>query len=208
VGAAEAVSGSGRLLHVTFDDAYRNVKTVLPLLERLGVQATVFACSGFAPSGAPLLIPELEERAIGYEAELTTMNWDALRDAAERGFEIGSHTISHPHLPRLADAELDRELRESRDRIADTLGRPCRLLAYPFGENDGRVRAAARAAGYVAAFALRAPHDAPLDPYGVERVDIYRGDGPVRFALKTSSVHRPLIHLADRVRGPRARVSP
>src|SRR5205823_1509219 len=51
VTAADAVSGRGRMFHVTFDDAYKSVATVVPTLERLGVPATVFACASFADDG-------------------------------------------------------------------------------------------------------------------------------------------------------------
>ena len=83
------------------------------------------------------------------------MDWDELRSLADDGIEIGSHTVSHPHLTRLDDATLRLELVDSRERVEDEIGRPCRFLAYPFGEEDGRVRRAARDAGYEAAFALR-----------------------------------------------------
>jgi peptidoglycan/xylan/chitin deacetylase (PgdA/CDA1 family) len=200
VPASEVVSRRGRLVHVTFDDAYRNVHAALPVLERLGLHATIFACSDYASDGRPLLIPELRARAAGFEAELETMDWAALRDAASRGFEIGSHTCSHAHLPQLSDAELRHELQVSRDRIADETGRPCRYLAYPFGEFDARVGAAADAAGYTAAFALTPPAAAPRDAFGVPRVDVYRGDNALRFALKLS----PVRTVVGRLRAVRA----
>ncbi len=59
------------------------------------------------------------------------MGWDELRGLVEHGVEIGSHTVSHPHLPLLSDAEIENELADSRARLEDGLGRPCRFLAYP-----------------------------------------------------------------------------
>ena len=81
------------------------------------------------------------------------MTWDELRAIAARGFEIGSHTESHPRLTTLSDADLELELRRSRERIEQELGRPCPLVAYPFSDCDARVEQAAEAAGYTAAFA-------------------------------------------------------
>jgi peptidoglycan/xylan/chitin deacetylase (PgdA/CDA1 family) len=199
VGASEAVSGDGRLLHVTFDDAYRNIAGALEVLERLGTPATIFASSAFADQGGrPLDVPELADEAARNPQHLATMDWDELRAVAERGFEIGSHTVSHPHLPRLSDAELDRELADSRGRCEEELDRPCRFLAYPYGEHDVRVRAAARRAGYEAAFSLHTGHRS--DPYAVPRVDFYRRDSLPRAMVKTTPVRRPAYALAARLR--------
>jgi peptidoglycan/xylan/chitin deacetylase (PgdA/CDA1 family) len=179
---ADALAGR-RVLHVTFDDAFRSVVDVLPELERLRVPVTMFACSDFARDGRPLDVPELALDARAEPEKLATMNWDALRALAERGVEIGSHTVSHPHLTRLTDAELARELQDSRERVAAELGR-CRYLAYPYGEYDSRVSAAAAAAGYEAAFALAAPERPDVEIYAIPRVGIYRSDGIARVALK------------------------
>ena len=89
--------------------------------------------------------------------------------------------------PTLSDAELDHELRESRRLFEAELARPCRYLAYPWGEHDERIRAATRRAGYDAAFALRRGADG-RDPYAVPRIDIYRKDHLLRAILKTSMV--------------------
>jgi peptidoglycan/xylan/chitin deacetylase (PgdA/CDA1 family) len=207
VAAADVFEGRRSAFHVTFDDAYRNVASVIPILEAHAIRATVFACAAYADDGAPLLIPELRFRAAGHEDELRTLDWDGLRELAERGHEIGSHTNTHPHLTRLSDVEALRELAESRERVSDHVGRPCRFLAYPFGENDDRIRKHAAAAGYAAAFALRAG-DRPVDPFAMPRFDIYRGDGRARFRLKTSRARRPLVRLLDLRRLSRSAGSP
>lgn len=174
-------------VHVTFDDAFRSVERALPVLERLEVRATVFACSG--QTGVVFDVPELAASVRDQPLELETMDWDELRSLVERGIEVGSHTVSHPHLPRLGDVELQRELREARQRLEDELGRPCRYLAYPFGDEDARVRAAAAAAGHDAAFALPG-RDGEPDRFALPRVGVYRGDSRLRLAIKTTPALR------------------
>ena len=186
VAAERVLEGSGRDLHVTFDDAFVSVERAVPVLERLGVSATVFACPGYADEGRPLDVPELAAAAAAQPGELATMTWDALRALVERGLEVGSHTVTHAHLTSLGDGELRRELEESRARLEDELGRPCPFLAYPYGEEDGRVQEAARAAGYVAAFALPG-RPRPRNRFALPRVGLWRIDRPVRAALKTSA---------------------
>ena len=189
VSAADAVAGGGRVFHVTFDDAYTSVEAALPALERLDVPATVFACPEFADEGRLLAVPELAAEAEAYPDELATMNWDQLRYLVDRKVEIGSHTLSHPHLTQLTDGELSRELRESRERVETELARPCRYVAYPYGDDDERVYRAARLAGYEAGFA--APGRlAPPNRHALPRVGIWRHDGLLRVTLKTTRVVR------------------
>jgi peptidoglycan/xylan/chitin deacetylase (PgdA/CDA1 family) len=172
-----------RLLHVTFDDAFRSVQNAVPILERLQLPATVFACAGLAGSGQPLRVPELQR--VEQVDELATLDWDSLRAVAHGGLiEIGSHTVSHAHLTRLADDDLRDELRESRAAIERELGRPCGFLAYPYGEHDQRVREAVRSAGYLAAFA--APGSSiGFDFFQVPRTAFWRNDSRARCAAKT-----------------------
>jgi peptidoglycan/xylan/chitin deacetylase (PgdA/CDA1 family) len=195
--AEQVLAGEPRTFHVTFDDAYRNIRGALATLRELGVPATVFACSGLADTGAPLAVPELAGRAPG--DELDTMTWDELRDLSGNGVEIGSHTVTHPHLPTLDDETLLDELARSREEIESQLGVPCRLLAYPYGEQDRRVRAVAREAGYLAAFGLDEPLEPPA-PFALPRADIYRKDGPARFRLKTSGVRGTIRKAAGAAR--------
>jgi peptidoglycan/xylan/chitin deacetylase (PgdA/CDA1 family) len=179
------LSGSGKLFHVTFDDAYRNIRGTLDLLTSLAVPATVFACSDLADDGRPLAVGDLAGTRSAPRREGETMTWNELREIVELGIDVGSHTCSHPHLPELSDEELRRELTESRQRLEDELGRPCKYLAYPFGEQDARVRAAARAAGYAASF-VQASRLHTGDRQAVFRVSIYRRDSLQRVSLKMS----------------------
>jgi peptidoglycan/xylan/chitin deacetylase (PgdA/CDA1 family) len=186
VAIEQAVTGRGRLLHVTFDDAFRSIANVLPVLERLRVPVTVFACPHFADAGAPLAVPELAGEPVD---ELATMPWEELEQWSSRGVAIEAHTMSHPHLPRLSDGELDRELRDARQQLEDRLRRPCRFLAYPFGDEDERVHRAAERAGYEAAFAL-GRGGSRRNRFALPRVGIYRKDGPAKVLAKTSLAAR------------------
>jgi peptidoglycan/xylan/chitin deacetylase (PgdA/CDA1 family) len=198
--AGDLLDGVQHGFHVTFDDAYRDVLDVVPFLERLGVPATMFAATGYASDGRALDVPELAAEAAAHPERLATMGWEELRELAERGLEIGSHTVSHPHLPELTDGEIKGELGDSREQVETELGRPCRLLAYPFGQHDARVQEIARRTGYEAAWGLWAGTSA-ANRYALPRVDFYRGDSQARARLKTSFVKPYASRVLERVRG-------
>lgn len=63
------------------------------------------------------------------------MSWDDVRELRDRGFEIGSHTVNHPILSSLASDELERQLKESKQKIECEIGRECTCFAYPNGGN-------------------------------------------------------------------------
>lgn len=189
----------GKTVVVTFDDAYRSVlREGLPVLERLGVPATMFVPSAFATSQEPMAWAEMADwLGTPFEAELDCMSWEELRRLAAAGWEIGSHSRSHQDLTSLGDAELEAELRGSREECEGELQRPCTALAYPFSAYDSRVKAMAREAGYGTAAILDnhlaipegsrpVPGGGSPDPFELLRSGIYRGDGWARFAAKTS----------------------
>ncbi len=68
------------------------------------------------------------------------MSWDDLRALDTRLITVGSHSSSHPILPTLDEAELEREIRDSRARLEQELGRTVELFCYPNGSEDDRVR--------------------------------------------------------------------
>jgi peptidoglycan/xylan/chitin deacetylase (PgdA/CDA1 family) len=183
-----------RTAAITFDDGFRSViERAFTLLSDLGAVATVFVPTAFIDSARP---PRWEgglAEWIGteHESKLLPLSQSELVNLAEEGWEIGSHTCTHPHLTRLGSAELARELTESRQRCSELVGRPCMSLAYPYGDVDERVRAAAEAAGYRHACTLpRRFHDAA--PLAWPRVGIWHGEGQGTFALKISPTFRRL----------------
>lgn len=174
-----------RTLAVTFDDAPRSVGNLAaPILERLGLPATVFVPTAFPDNGRLMAWPGQDDWAGSeHEDELACMSWDELHDLAERGWEVGSHTRSHPRLTTLDDETLDRELRGSREDCEEQLRRPCISLAYPYSDFDDRVVRAARAAGYQYAATVPREAEAPL-PLQWPRVGVYRSDTPRRLAAR------------------------
>jgi len=181
---------SSRTLAVTFDDGYLSVLTAArPVLDRLGLPATVFVPTDFVGADGPMRWPGIDEWVGGaHEHELVGMSWEQLGSLRDAGWEIASHTCSHPHLSRLGDAALAHELRESRRVCEDRLG-SCRTLALPYGDGDGRVLAAAHDAGYAAVAGLPGRGTPSA---GWQRVGVYPADGRWRFAVK---VARPVRRL-------------
>jgi peptidoglycan/xylan/chitin deacetylase (PgdA/CDA1 family) len=179
---------------VTFDDAYASIlRRGLPLLERLGVPATVFVPTDFAGEAGTMAWSELAQWVGGeHDEELRCMSWDELRELGGHGWEIGSHTCSHPHLTELDPERLTDELARSRAACEQEMQQPCTALAYPFGSYDAKVVDAVAAGGYSAAVTLDERIVESLHgrgPLEVPREAIYRATGRAIFAAKTA---RPL----------------
>ena len=176
-----------RTVAVTFDDGFRSVyEHALEVLDRLGVPGTVFVVTDFVGSAEPMCWRGIQEWVGGPSAdELIAMSWHQLRQLADAGWEIGSHTRTHPPLTHCDDDALERELRGSREVCEERLGRPCLSLAYPYGDVDGRVVQAAGAAGYETACTLPDHFGRPM-PLRWPRIGVWRGDSGVRFRAKVS----------------------
>jgi heparosan-N-sulfate-glucuronate 5-epimerase len=207
----DLVSGNAasKSLVVTFDDGFRSVHTqALPILSGLGVPATVFVPTNYVGRSEPMAWPGIDQwLGTEHAEELLPMNWDQLRELRDSGWEVGSHSCSHPRLTALEDEPLEAELSRSRAAIEEALDTPCRTLAYPYGEQDERVRATARLAGYRAGAAIRLGGG---DPFCWPRVGVYPADQPWRFWLKTAPSVRWLrgTHLGRLLEAPRRRREP
>ena len=136
---------------ITFDDDLTShAEVALPLLARVGATATFFLGGGGRPEPQEVDVERI----------------------AAAGHEIGFHTRAHRVLTELGDDELADELTDGRDELAAAAGAPLELLAYPFGAADERVAAAARAAGYRAAFTVAPQAVTPAtDPLLQPRID-------------------------------------
>lgn len=103
------------------------------------------------------------------------LDWAALRDMAAAGMSIQSHGHQHRYLDELDPADVEDELRRSKQTIEDGLGRPVTLFAPPGGRVAPGLVETARRLGY--------------DAVCSSRVGVWRGqslDMP-RFAILRST---------------------
>lgn len=125
---------------LTFDDGFANFWTdAAPELEQRGLPATVFVVTdhvGAKNSWGGRSSPDIPE--------LPLMDWEQVARLSERGFEVGAHTRSHPHLTSVPAAQLDHEVGGSADEVQSRIGRRPRTFAYPYGAVDARSAGVAR----------------------------------------------------------------
>jgi GT2 family glycosyltransferase/peptidoglycan/xylan/chitin deacetylase (PgdA/CDA1 family) len=155
---------------LTFDDAYADLlDNAAPVLEERGI---------------PALVLVVGEQLGGWNewdarrgaAKLPLLDVAQLQELARRGWEIGAHSASHAHLTQLSSADLAHEFSQPLQALAEA-GLPVQpVVAYPHGEHTARVRAAARRAGYAAAFALegRRPSTSSRGRFALPRVEVRR----------------------------------
>jgi peptidoglycan/xylan/chitin deacetylase (PgdA/CDA1 family) len=182
-----------RFVVITFDDGYRSALHARPILERFGFPATVFVVTSFVDSGHCLRWFGVENwLSTRYASEMTPLRWEDLEALVESGWEIGSHTHTHPFLPLATDDVLRYELTRSRELIAARLG-TCNTLAYPYGRTDSRVAGAAESCGYLAACTLSSIHWG-AGAYRRARLELTAADEGARLWAKLSPpagfVHR------------------
>lgn len=149
---------------ITFDDGFASINDyALPMLQERGWGAVVFLISGFVGRN-----DDWDIRILGRRRPL--LAWSQAKAWSDAGFVFGSHSRTHRDLTALTTASLKRELIDSKREIEDATGREVTTLSYPFGRHNGRVRDAARDAGYDAAFAVSGETG---DRYAIPRVNIH-----------------------------------
>jgi peptidoglycan/xylan/chitin deacetylase (PgdA/CDA1 family) len=178
-----------RSLVVTFDDGYASTMRAAPILAELGFPGTLFVVTRFVESGEHLCWPGIDHwLASEARDELRPLGWPAIETLAESGWEIGSHTVSHPLLTEVDDIRLTQELHESGAAIAARLG-SCDSLSYPYGVADERVVIEAGRCGYGLACSLTFTHlvDEPLCR---PRIGLSGADRGLRLAVQVSALGR------------------
>jgi peptidoglycan/xylan/chitin deacetylase (PgdA/CDA1 family) len=153
---------------ISFDDGYRSIwANALPAMKRAGMRGVL-----------NLELAELAQTSQG------GISADQVRDLQTAGWEIDSHTLTHPDLTALDDPALRRELVASRRRIRTLFKVPANFFCYPAGRYDPRVVAAVKAAGYLGATTTNLGNAGPDQLYTLNRVRINRSDGLEGFATK------------------------
>ncbi|HEY1270719.1 MAG TPA: polysaccharide deacetylase family protein [Terriglobales bacterium] len=149
---------------ITFDDGCETDRiAAAPLLKDAGFGATFYITVGFM-------------KGPGYLRETQ------VRELAEMGFEVGCHSMSHPYLTDLSNAELRKELVDPKRRLEEMTGRAVEHFSCPGGRWDRRVAEVAREAGYKSVATSRnSANVMSTDPFSLGRVAVMRGTSPGRF---------------------------
>jgi peptidoglycan/xylan/chitin deacetylase (PgdA/CDA1 family) len=142
---------------ISFDDGYRGDYTrARKVLRRLGW-----------PGVLNLLLANVRP------GDLTAAE---IRRLIASGWEIDSHTLTHPDLTTLGAPQLRQELAGSRRAIRRRFGQPADFFTYPAGRYDPTVVAAVRAAGYRAALTEDEGYAVPGERFTLKRVRVSYGE--------------------------------
>lgn len=165
-----------RAVSLTFDDGFRdNYEQAFPILLEKKINAALFV-------------------VVNWVGQNGFMDWKEIRELADSGITIGSHSLTHRWLPNLSNpSELQVEIRDSKRKIEDQIGKEVRHFCYPVGGLSepvaGEVKRAGYKAGWVASATPTVRIDDPL--FCVRRVKISSSDSNLfRFAIKTFGIKR------------------
>jgi peptidoglycan/xylan/chitin deacetylase (PgdA/CDA1 family) len=171
VGLTEAlrrkdVRPDDRVVAVTFDDGYLDFLTAgLDALRAAGATATLYVSVGHIGDGAA---PMATTATFG-----PLLTWDQVREVAAAGVEIGNHSLLHHPLDVLRPAVLDREIRDSKERLEQEIAGAVGSFAYPHGYHSARVRATVARYGHVNACEVgRRLYEPPGARFAVPRLHI------------------------------------
>ena len=150
---------------VTFDDGCETDWTVAaPILLERGFGATFYVVSGWIGRRPGFMSPA------------------QLRQLANAGFEIGSHSVTHAFLTDVDDARLRSELKDSKLQLEEVLGRAVTHLSCPGGRWNPRVEATAREIGYETVATSRVgANDSSTNPHALARCAMQRHTPPRAF---------------------------
>lgn len=160
--------GAAKQVFLTFDDGYADtIEEAHRILARKNIPFHVFFVSDY------------EGRENSWDLSLGRprhrhLSLQRVGELARASVSFGSHTASHADATRLPYMALLEDLARSRRAIEAATGQPVRTLSYPFGRYNTSVLAAAREAGFEAAFSLYPKgSNAQVDHFALRRDAVY-----------------------------------
>jgi peptidoglycan/xylan/chitin deacetylase (PgdA/CDA1 family) len=158
---------------LTFDDGYRSVyRNVVPALKRLHWPGVLY-----------LELGNTRNRDGVTRAEVKSMVHDD-------GWELGSHTITHPDLTKIPRGQLREETTGARDLIRRWFHQTPRDFCYPAGRFNRAVIKAVRRAGYLTATTTRPGLGSLKRPYEIRRIRVEQAGGVAALAAAVRASHR------------------
>ena len=173
---------SERVVALTFDDGYAdNLRCAAPILHEFKFGATCFVVTGCL--GQHNL---WDAEALRVRKPLMTVS--ELKTWLAEGFELGSHTRTHPRLPTLDDDACEAEIAGSRTDLERLAGVKIEHFCYPYGAFDARVARHVEAGGYRTAVTTeRGIALAGDNQVLLPRVPVSGRRGLFRFALRATT---------------------
>lgn len=167
---------------LTFDDGYAdNYENLLPLLKKHNAKAVIYV---LADRG---IKNNLWDMDLG-EPEAPLMNDEQLLECHSSGLvEIGSHGMSHQHLPQLNDSDVLQEISKSKEKLEAMLNDEVVSFAYPYGDYGGREAKMVCKAGYVFGVATASgPVKMADDLMRIRRINMFPKTSNSKFWRKIS----------------------
>ena len=98
------------------------------------------------------------------------MDVGEVREWLSAGQEIGTHTLSHPRLAAIPEAQAKEEIFALKKKLEDLFGVTVRHFRYPYDKWSRRVRDLVEGAGYATAVTLDFGFNAEIrDPFPLRR---------------------------------------
>jgi peptidoglycan/xylan/chitin deacetylase (PgdA/CDA1 family)/predicted ATP-grasp superfamily ATP-dependent carboligase len=172
-----------RTIALSFDDGFRDVaEAALPVLQQHGFGATVFV---------PTAVIDGTTVFGWYGRQPPLLSWDEVTEldrASPLRFE--AHSLHHPNLTALDDAQAREEIAGSRLALETRLGRRVDAFCYPGGVFGQRERRFVAEAGYrLAASCEPGVNDGETDRFALRRIQIDSRDRLIDFRAKLSGGH-------------------
>jgi len=124
------------------------------------------------------------------------ITWREVADTSQNDLiRFESHGVSHAAMSSLTQDELAFEMKHSRDLVTEHTGRPCRHLAYPFGnwQSIGARTAATAERFYDSAVTMKLGHVDCANPWLLPRIPLYLRNSilfaRLKILLKCSAVN-------------------
>jgi len=167
------------------------MENAVPSLKEYQLPAGVFVPAGNLGRPARWEMPENDS-----DKNETVMNKELIAELDNDGFEIFSHSLSHPKLTEIQDDRLEAELIGSKQALEKIVGHEVSAISYPDGAFDERVHNAAKKAGYKLGFTIEPTMvNGSTDCLSIGRFLVLACDSLIKFKLEVSGAYQVGIPL-------------